>query len=268
MQDIFNTVIQNLPVYLLVFVRITSMFLLSPVFGRKNIPSRYKISFSLVLTIIAVPTMLSSVNADEILKSAGSGMGLVFTVNIFKEMIVGLLLGFVTLLFLNIAATAGQVIDVSMGLGIGSVFDAQTNVQMPLSGAFLNTAIFIYFIIANGHLRLIRILNYTFISAPVGQVKIGSSLLMLMTEQFILTFSLAVSLMLPIIAMTFIIEAGMGILTRAIPQLHAYLVGIPLKIIVGFSVLLFLQPLYINFCENIFDKLYFATEQVALGLGG
>ncbi len=268
MQEILYTVIENLPVYLLVFVRIASMFLLSPVFGRKNIPSRYKISFSLALTIITVPTILNSVNADEILKSAGTGIGLVFTINIFKEMIVGILLGFVTLIFLNIAATAGQVIDVAMGLGIGSVFDAQTNVQMPLIGAFLNTAMFIYFIIANGHLMLIRILNYTFTSAPVGQVKIGSDLLMLLSEQFFLTFSIAVSLMLPVIAMTFIIEVGMGILTRAIPQLHAYLVGIPLKIIVGFSVLLFLQPLYINFCENVFDKLYFATEQVALGLGG
>lgn len=268
MEEIINTVILNLPVYLLAFVRISSMFLLSPVFGRKNLPPKYKISFSLILTIIIVPVLLNGSGGSEILKIAGSGTGIVFAVNIAKEMALGVILGFVSLIFLHIAATAGQVIDVSMGLGIGSVFDPQTNTQMPLSGAFLNTAIFVYFIIANGHLRLIRILNFTFISAPIGQIKLGSEIFVLMTEQFILTFGLAVSLMLPIIAMTFIIEAGMGILTRAIPQLHAYLVGIPLKIIVGFSVLLFLQPLYINFCDNVFDKLYYASEQVALGMGG
>jgi len=268
MAEIISAVIENLPVYLLAFVRISGMFLLSPIFGRRNIPARYKLSFALALTVITIPPLMSGINDPGILTGLDTGVSLVFALNVIKELMVGLLLGFVTLIFLNIAATAGQVIDVSMGLGIGSVFDPQTNMQMPLSGALLNTAIFIYFIISNGHLRLIRILNFSFTSVPLGQVNLNSELMMLLTSQFFLTFSLAVSLMLPIIAMTFIIESGMGILTRAIPQLHAYLVGIPLKIIVGFSVLLFLQPLYINFCDSIFEKLFMASEAVVLGLGG
>lgn len=268
MQNILDMVIDRLPVYSLAFTRISSMFIISPVFGNRNIPARYKISFAFVLTIIAVPPILTGVNGPLIIDDLANMPTLAFVVSILKEMIAGGIMGFATFIFLGVAFLAGQVIDVSMGLGIGSIFDPQTRTQMPISGTLLNTAIFVYFIVSNGHLRLIRILNYSFVSAPLGQVTINSSLMMLLAEQFILTFSLAVSLMLPIIAMTFIIETGMGILARAIPQLHAYLVGIPLKILVGFSVLLFLQPLYITFCDNVFNRLFSATEQIAFKIGG
>lgn len=262
------TLIQNqFPFYLLAFVRIASMFILSPIFGRKNVPAKLKIGFSIVLTILIVPLFQDVQGISSSLSFDQTHM-LVFIVKIAKEMIVGMLLGFVTILFLNVALISGQVIDVAMGLGIGSVFDPQMNAQTPITGAILNTAMFLYFIIANGHLHLIKILYYTFSTAPIGQVRLTTGLAQILIDQFYLTFSLAVSLMLPVVAVTLIIEAVMGIMTRAIPQLNAYMLGIPVKIIAGFFVLLLLQPVYIGFCDKVFEKMTTAAEQIATGLGG
>jgi len=60
----------------------------------------------------------------------------------------------------------------------------------------------------------------------------------------------------------------MGILTRAIPQINAYMMGIPVKILAGFAVLLLMQPVYIGFCDGVFEKMISAADQIATGLGG
>ncbi|MBP7402114.1 MAG: flagellar biosynthetic protein FliR, partial [Clostridia bacterium] len=41
-----------LPYHLLLFVRMTGLFLLSPVFGRKNVPARFKAGLALAMTIL------------------------------------------------------------------------------------------------------------------------------------------------------------------------------------------------------------------------
>jgi len=244
------------------------MFLLSPIFGRRNVPARFKAGFALILTLIIVPLLPDDISSPAIRSALDGPVTMVYAVAVLKEMVVGLLLGFTTTVFLSIAVVTGQLTDVAMGLGIGSVFDPQMNTQMPLTGSLLNTAMFLYFIIANGHLHLIQILGRTFVSAPLGQIRLTTGLAWMMTEQFILSFALAVTLMLPVIAMTLIIEIGMGVLTRAIPQLHAYLVGIPVKVITGFTVLLLLQPVYVNFCDSVFEKMFLATGKMVESLGG
>lgn len=267
MTEWFPLVQKQFPFYLLAFVRIASLFILSPIFGRKNVPAKLKVGFSVVLTILVVPLFQDTLDISNSLAFDQIHV-LVFIVKIVKEMIVGMLLGFVSILFLNVALISGQVIDIAMGLGIGSVFDPQMNAQTPITGAILNTAMFLYFIIANGHLYLIKILYRTFSTTPIGQIRLNSDIAQIVIDQFYLTFSLAVTLMLPVVAITLIIEAVMGILTRAIPQLNAYMVGIPVKILAGFFILLLLQPVYIGFCGGVFENMMSASEKIAVGLGG
>lgn len=267
MAKLIEMINNELLFYLLAFIRVTSLFLLSPIFGMKNIPGKLKVGFSLVLTILIVP-MFQDAAAASTLPTIQDIPTLTLVVKIAKEMMVGLMLGWVSILFLNLSQIAGQVIDVSMGLGVGSVFDPQMNTQSPITGTLLNTTMFLYFITANGHLRLIKILYHTFSAAPVGQVQLSVGLMKLAVDQFYLIFSLAVSLMLPVIAVTLIIETAMGILTRAVPQLNAYLVGIPVKVLAGLTVLFMLQPVYITFCDGLFDKLFRVSEQVTTGMGG
>ena len=74
-------------------------------------------------------------------------------------------------------------------------------------------------------------------------------------------FGLAASLMLPVIGVALLTETGLGMLMRAIPQLNAYMVGIPLKVLVGLAVLYLMQPLYITFCDKVFNEIFTASGQ-------
>lgn len=243
-----------LPYYLLLFVRMSGLFLLSPIFGRKNVPALLKLGFCLVLTIL----LASTGPVDRVVPDTGI-FGL--AIAILLELAVGLSLGFLVTLFFSVSLIAGQIIDVEMGLGIGGVFDPQMGTQTAVSGMLLNLLMILYFLINNGHLKMIRILGASVERVPVGQARLLPDLAILTAEQFGMCFGLAFSLMLPLIGSALLTETGLGLLMRAIPQLNAYMVGIELKVLVGLFVLYLMQPIYVTFCDLVFEKIFLASEQ-------
>jgi len=60
----------------------------------------------------------------------------------------------------------------------------------------------------------------------------------------------------PIIAIEFITETGMGILTRAVPNVNIFSVGIQFKLVVGFVVLFLISPVFGIFCDGLFSQMF------------
>ncbi len=249
-----------LPYYLLIMIRMSGLFMLSPIFGRKNLPNTMKIGFCVILTVL-----LASVTTPDTTLLDDGAFG--FVISILKELTVGLTLGFLTTMFFSVTLIAGSIIDVEMGLGIGGIFDPQLNTQASVSGVLLNLMMLLYFLINNGHLKLIRILVASINRAPVGKINLLPDLAIMTGEQFGMCFGLAASLMLPLIGAALLTETALGMLMRAIPQLNAYMVGIPLKVMVGLAVLYLMQPIYVTFCDQIFEKIYLASEQWVAVMG-
>ncbi len=250
-----------LPYYLLMFVRMSGLFLITPIFSRRNVPGILKAGLCVALTYIlatAIPPQ----------PDFASGNMLSYLLMVLMELSVGMMLGFISLFFFNAVMVAGQVIDVEIGMGMASVLDPQSGVRSSVSGTLLNLALILYFLINNGHLRLIAILGQSVQRIPVGQARISVELAWFSAEQFTLAFTLAASLMLPLIGGALLTETAMGILMRAIPQLNAYMVGIPLKVLVGLTILLFMQPFYIGYSDRLFERMFIASEQVFRLMGG
>ena len=258
--EFIKTYSDALPYYFLLFVRMSGLFLLSPIFGRKNIPNQLKIAFCLIMTVI----LASATQTDTTLLNDGA-FG--YMISMLKELAVGLTLGFISTLFFSVSLIAGQIIDVEMGLGVGSVFDPQLNTQTAVSGMLLNILMLVYFLISNGHLKIIRLLAASVDQAPIGKVNLLPQLAMMAGEQFSMAFGLAVSLMLPLIGAALLTETALGMLMRAIPQLNAYMVGIPLKVLVGLMVLFLMQPLYATFCDKVFEQIFSASSQWIAAMG-
>ena len=259
--ELLNLDQELLPYYLLMFVRMSGLFLISPIFSRRHMPGMLKAGLCVALTYIlatAVPPQ----------PDFATGNMLSYLLMVLLELSVGMMLGFITSFFFNAVMVAGQVIDVEIGMGMASVLDPQSGVQSSVSGTLLNLMLMLYFLINNGHLRLIAILGQSVQRIPIGQVQISIELAWFSAEQFTLAFTMAASLMLPLIGAALLTETAMGILMRAIPQLNAYMVGIPLKVLVGLSVLFFLQPFYIGYSDRLFENMFMASEQAFNMMGG
>jgi len=257
MEEFFYS--DNFPYYLLMFLRVTGLFILSPIFGRRNVPARLKIGLSIALTyIFSIAFPPTEVINTDVLVS--------YLFLCVKELLIGLIMGYISILFFYITYTAGYIIDVQMGLGLSNLFDPSSSSQVSATGSLLNLLMIIYFFMSNGHHMLIKILYATFSKLPVGGFSISFNVIPTISEAFILSMTIAFNLMIPIIAASLLAELALGIIIRTVPQMNAFVVGIPLKIFVGFVILLLMQPVYVGFSSMVFEKMYSAIESVFGGM--
>ena len=236
---------------LLLFLRVMGLFVLSPVLGRRNVPAPVKIGLSLLISYLFLMASPPGAGID-----AAAADLLPYAMLCVKELLVGLVLGYMTTLFFDVALMAGQLMDVQIGFGMAQIYDPDMQAQVSLLGSFLNYGLLLYFFLVNGHHTLIRILQFTFEKIPVGQVVIGAAIADVCVKAFGLAISMAVSVALPIIAAELILEVILGIMIRSVPQLNIFVVGLSVKILVGLLVLALFIPFFAGFGDKIFEGLY------------
>ena len=73
-------------------------------------------------------------------------------------------------------------------------------------------------------------------------------------ENFAYYFMVSVQMALPIVGVLLLIDFTLGILSRIAPQMNVFFVGMPLKLIVAFIVLIQFAPYFVNFSILIFEK--------------
>ena len=259
MQQIYNNVSQNLEYFLLLFIRVTAIVVSSPIFGRKQLPNNLKIGLCLMITYIVFSAhpAITSIVYDGIVG---------YALLCIKELMFGLVLGYVTTLFFSLVETAGYVMDMQMGFGMVNVFDVQNNVSVPVTGSLLNIIMLISFFAVNGHLKLIQLLIGTFDAIPVGSVVIAKEIGLVAVEVFSLAFVLSINVAMPMVAAGLLSELFMGVILRTVPQMNMFVVGIPLKIILGLLVLSIMLPLYVSFTNHIFDEMFLSIQSMFANL--
>ncbi|MEI6100392.1 MAG: flagellar biosynthetic protein FliR [Eubacteriales bacterium] len=247
---------------LLLLLRVSALIFTSPIFGRKNIPVIARIGYCACITYLFFITMPHTQPIDY------HDDILLFVLLCVKELLFGLVIGFVLNLFFTLVFTSGQLMDMQMGFGIGSVYNPQNNINVPMVGNFLNLIMLIVFFAMNGHHRLIQILYLTVVKIPVGQVSFSTNITWVAVELFVQTFALAVSIALPIIISGLLAQALLGVMVRSVPQINAFAIGLPLEVMIGLVVLLAMLPVYINFLPSVFDQMYIGLDNMFGALMG
>lgn len=261
MEQFVYAVANHADYFLLVLLRISALVFSSPIFGRKNLPNMVKIMLCAVLTGV----LYSTWESIPVLQYEGT---LDYMLLCVKELLFGLVLGYVTTLFFSLTQTAGLAIDMQMGFGMVNVLDAQSNLSVPMMGNFLYIVLLASFFAVNAHQQLVYILLSTFRNIPVGEVTLNPMLGYSALEVFALSFGLVINIAMPIVAAGLIAEIFMGFVVRTTPQLNIFVVGIPLKIILGFLVLLVILPVYVNFTQDIFREMFNSVDYMIRGLAG
>ncbi len=259
MEKIVDAVMLNIDYFVLIFLRISALIFSSPIFGRKTLPNMLKILLCMTLAYVVFaadpnPMVITYRNVIE------------YVLLCVKELLFGLVLGYVTTMLFSIPQTAGYVIDMQMGFGMVNVFDVQSNISVPVTGNFLYTVMMLSFFAVDGHHELIYIMQSTFSYIPVGQVALNPALGISALEVFALAFVLAAKVAMPMIAAGLMGEIIMGIVVRTAPQMNVFVVGIPLKIILGFLALLLLLPVYVNFTNTLFYNMFESIHYMFGGL--
>lgn len=89
-----------------------------------------------------------------------------------------------------------------------------------------------------------------------------------MTDLFIEMFIIAFQISLPIVASLFLIDVALGILAKTVPQLNIFAVGLPLKIFVGFVLLLLTMTVFFYLLQILFENIMVSMGELISLLGG
>ncbi|WP_027726040.1 flagellar biosynthetic protein FliR [Tuberibacillus calidus] len=239
-------IIQALPAFLLVLVRLTCFFLTAPVFSYRTIPAPFKIGlagvFAYLITLTLDPAQFM-INSH-------------YALLVLKEATVGLTLGFMAGLLFYAVYTAGAFIDLQMGLSIANLIDPNSGVATPLTGQFLYIIMMVFLFTVDAHHMLLNGIFYSFQMLPLDQLSLrfDGGVVHEMVLVFVKMFAISFQMALPIVGSLFLVDLAVGIMSRAVPQLNVFVVGLPLKIGVGLVILFILMPLYVIIFREIFQS--------------
>ncbi|WNR46659.1 flagellar biosynthetic protein FliR [Paenibacillus roseipurpureus] len=252
-----------IPIFLLIFCRITSFFVVVPILSSRNVPMMFKVGLSVFISLI----IFATIGTNKTIPVDG-----VYLLLIIREMLIGILLGFLAYIFFTVVQMAGSFMDMQIGFSMASVIDPLTGVSTPMLGNLKYMIAVLLFLSFDGHHYLIKAIIDSYKWVPIdnqlfsrmynGQV--SDFLFKSLSKMFYLSFQLAA----PVVAALFLTDLGLGLLTRVAPQFNIFVIGAPLKMILGFFLLVILFPELISQFQQLFGIIFDYMEKMLQLIGG
>jgi flagellar biosynthetic protein FliR len=237
-----NLLVDNFALYLLVFARIITLFLVAPFFSSPSIPPLARVVLAFFTAAAVAPGVIGQ--GSFVLPPTGGEYFFLIT----GEVMIGLLLGLMLQLLFAAVQTAGQLFSIQMGFGASEVFDPLAEIEIPIMGQFLNL-VALYVFIAVGSIQKVFLYgisrSFFALSAPALMQRTE-----FMAEFFIRSlaglFEQALIIAFPMVGTLFLLSVALGLIAKAAPQMNLMMVGFPVQIAVGFLVLFFALPYMID----------------------
>lgn len=240
-----------LAVAALVSIRIATMLAFTPVFTQFPIPASARVLMVVMLSItlaFALPRQASPVAFDlgRFIQAAA------------LEFSFGLLLAGGIFCAFAAIAFAGRALDIQIGFGIGQVFDPVSRAQVPiLTSVFLYTGVVVFFLL-DGHHALLRGLSYTLVIVPPGGFSPQDVNLRAVIAAWGNVYGLGFMLIAPVAAVVLLVELGLGILARGLPQMNVFVIALPIKILVGLATL----AAWVRFMPSGLGRIFGLTSDI------
>lgn len=209
----------------LLSLRVAAIFLMTPVLYATALPSSVRMLLILGLSV----ALASGLPAPGVTWSGWSD----FVIEAIAEVALGATLGLGILLAFGAFSVAGQLLDVQLGFGLAQIIDPVTQRPVPiLTSAFEYLGVLVFFLV-NGHHALLRGISYSVERFPVGDPWSPAHAAAPLLAQTAGLFSLGFALAAPVAFCILLVEFTLGVLARNLPQMNMFMMGMPVKLLVG-----------------------------------
>lgn len=222
--------------FLLILARVLGFTHMGPVFSQTSISVFVRMAISLLLTIIISPiapsikTPITSYN---------------FFLSIAINLVVGIFIGFLTKLVLDIAQAAGEIMDHQLGLNSTSLFDPAAG-QIPTLAVFFRTLAIVIFMYCGGLEATLITFVKSFELFPL--TAIDFSAFHINVQQVIhLTGNIMVIGVIgasPVMIVIVFMDIVLALMSRAAQQINPFSLSFSLKPVVGLLVILLILPFF------------------------
>jgi flagellar biosynthesis protein FliR len=252
-----DIVTQAFPAFLLVLCRISSFFVVAPIFSSRVIPNMLKIGLAFFISLI----VFLSIGYDTSVT-----MDATYLLAVVREVLAGLLIGYTSYLFFSIVQTSGSFMDMQMGFGIANIVNPLTGVSSPMLGNLKYMLMMLVFLSVNGHHYLLGAIMDSYKWLPLNshlfQIYYGGNITEFLTKTFSETFLLALQVSTPIVVAMFLTDVGLALLAKTAPQYNVFVIGVPIKILIGLAMFIVLLPGFGILFQMLFDHLFRSLESL------
>jgi flagellar biosynthesis protein FliR len=221
--------------FFLVFVRVGAMLFSAPLINGRSVPAMAKVGLGLLLTMLLLP-----VNGAHLAEVPFEWVPLALLV--LKEIGVGVLVGFAANLVFSAMELAGQFVGIQTGFSVANVLDPLFSQSVSVMDQLYTLIAGIIFLGIDGHHMLILAVQQTLDIVPVGMFQVTDPLITQMIALTAGVFVAGLRIILPVLSSLLLADIALGLVSRTVPQMNVFIVGMPVKLFAGFFLLVFTLP--------------------------
>ena len=238
--------------FMLVFARIGTMVMLLPGLGELSVPVRVRLTVALVLAAVLLPLHRGAYQLD--LRAFGPVLAM-----LGEEIFIGAVLGLTARLTISALQVAGSVIAQNLGLGFVTAVDPTQGQQSVIVANFLTVLGLTLVFATDLHHLVIAALDDSYTLFQPGEIPLLGDVAALTTRTVAAAFRIGIQLSAPFVVFALLFNLGLGILSRLMPQMQVFFIGLPLSILIGFLILLLvvgaMMSLFLGSVEDVLREL-------------
>lgn len=221
---------------LLILGRVAGIFMSAPVLSSTRIPVQMKVGLAVMVALILRPVVGG-------LETGLPGAVLPFAALAVRETLIGVTIGFIASLIFSAVQMAGELGDMQAGFAFAGMLDPRTGERTSVIGQVHMLMAWLIFLGVNGHHVLLNGVAESFRAMPLGAAAAKAGLvdgLMVLASR---VFAVALQIGAPVVGAVLLADLALGMLSRTVPQMNVFVVGFPIKMVLGLTVLMLALPL-------------------------
>lgn len=234
----------------LIFVRVSSLIMTAPYFSSASFPARIKLFFALITSML----LFSVIPAENVAVPPDAG-AVYLASRIMIEVLTGIAMGLTGQLVFAGLELAGRLISLKIVLGFASVVDTMTQQQSTIVSNMFSMVAVLVFLSIDGDKVYITALAKSFEVIPLSQagVQLAGPY---MLDIAVYMFLIAVQIMSPFFVVMFLLDLALAIFARIMPQANIMFIALPIKLGVGFILLILISPYLPIAFEMMLNRLF------------
>ncbi|KXO14219.1 Flagellar biosynthesis protein FliR [Moritella sp. JT01] len=215
--------------YIWPFARLSGMVMVMIVSGAKTTPPMIRLFYCLALTAMVAPVLPPMPNVE--LFSLGSFM------IILQQSLIGIAIGFVTVMLIQTFVIAGQIIAMQTSLGFAAMADPGSGQTSPVIGQIYILLGTLVYLSVNGHLFMIETVVKSFETLPVSASGLMAVQYYEIAGWMSVMIAAALSMSLSAVVAMLVINFSFGVMTKAAPQLNVFSLGFAVGMVAGLFII-------------------------------
>lgn len=221
-----SLVLEWIASYFWPYTRISAMLMVMSVTGARFVPTRVRLYLGLAITFAVMPAIPAVSETVELLSFKGF-------LTTFEQIIIGVAMGMITQFIIQTFVMLGQILGMQASLGFASMVDPVNGQNTPLLGQLFMFLATLFFLAADGHLKMIQLVVFSFKTLPIGDGALTTVDFRELALWLGIMFKVALSMSLSGIIALLTVNLSFGVMTRAAPQLNIFSLGFAFALLVG-----------------------------------